>query len=262
MATTWPRWQPCSHRSVPRSLGSTIPAGGVGSRRRRHEPPRRRGPRDQRQRYRTRRHRSPPTDARRSVPGPDRSAVVTLNFAPPAHPPGAWATANTYAGRTIKQFMRTPQLLVVNALTSIMFLLIFRFVFGGAIQTGDVEYVNFLIPALAAVNGLFAGGAVGVAEDTESGLFDRLRSLPVPRSGTAVRAVARRHGAHPVGHAGDRHRRGDRRLPSERWIRRRAAGHRTVHVVRRRVQLAADLPRARVAGAPRPHRGSRSPCSR
>ena len=108
-------------------------------------------------------------------------AVVTLNFAPPAHPPGAWATANTYAGRTIKQFMRTPQLLVVNALTSIMFLLIFRFVFGGAIQTGDVEYVDFLIPALAAVNGLFAGGAVGVAEDTESGLFDRLRSLPVPR---------------------------------------------------------------------------------
>ena len=106
---------------------------------------------------------------------------MTLDFAPPAHPPGAWATANTYAGRTIKQFMRTPQLLVVNALTSIMFLLIFRFVFGGAIQTGDVEYVNFLIPALAAVNGLFAGGAVGVAEDTESGLFDRLRSLPVPR---------------------------------------------------------------------------------
>jgi ABC transporter DrrB family efflux protein len=62
-----------------------------------------------------------------------------------------------------------------------MFLLIFRYVFGGAIATGDVEYVDFLIPALAAVSGLFAGGAVGVAEDLESGLFDRLRSLPVPR---------------------------------------------------------------------------------
>ena len=48
-------------------------------------------------------------------------------------------------------------------------------------RVGDVAYVDFLIPALAAVNGLFAGGAVGVAEDTESGLFDRLRSLPVPR---------------------------------------------------------------------------------
>ena len=106
---------------------------------------------------------------------------MTLTIAPPAHPPSALATANTYAARTIKQFMRTPQLLVVQALTSTMFLLIFRYVFGGAIQTGDVEYVDFLIPALAAVSGLFASGAVGVAEDAESGLFDRLRSLPVPR---------------------------------------------------------------------------------
>ncbi|MFM2072260.1 MAG: hypothetical protein RLZZ623_2523 [Actinomycetota bacterium] len=99
----------------------------------------------------------------------------------PTAPPSAWATATTYAGRTIKQFVRTPQLLVVNSVTSIMFLLIFRYVFGGAIQTGPVRYVDFLIPALAAVSGLFAGGAVGVAEDADSGLFDRLRSLPVPR---------------------------------------------------------------------------------
>ena len=78
--------------------------------------------------------------------------------------------------------MRTPQLLVVNSLTSVMFLLIFRYVFGGAIQTGTVKYVDFLIPALAAVSGLFSSGAVGVAEDADSGLFDRLRSLPVPRA--------------------------------------------------------------------------------
>ena len=106
---------------------------------------------------------------------------ISASIHPPAHPPGVWATASAYAGRTVKQFIRTPQLLVVSALTSVMFLLIFRYVFGGAIATGDVEYVDFLIPALAAVSGLFAGGAVGVAEDLESGLFDRLRSLPVPR---------------------------------------------------------------------------------
>lgn len=107
--------------------------------------------------------------------------AIRLDIQPPASPPGIWATASTYAGRTIKQFVRTPQLLVVNAVTSIMFLLIFRYVFGGALQTGPVAYVDFLIPALAAVSGLFAGGAVGVAEDVDSGLFDRLRSLPVPR---------------------------------------------------------------------------------
>jgi ABC transporter DrrB family efflux protein len=106
---------------------------------------------------------------------------MSLDIRPPAGPPTALATATTYAGRTIKQFIRTPQLIVVNSVTSVMFLLIFRYVFGGAIQTGPVRYVDFLIPALAAVSGLFAGGAVGVAEDVDTGMFDRLRSLPVPR---------------------------------------------------------------------------------
>jgi len=108
-------------------------------------------------------------------------STLASSIAAPERPPTAWATANAYAGRTVRQYIRTPQLLVVNAVTSIMFLLIFRFVFGGAIQTGDVEYVDFLIPALAAVSGLFSSGIVGVAEDADSGLFDRLRSLPVPR---------------------------------------------------------------------------------
>lgn len=110
---------------------------------------------------------------------------------PPAGPPSATTTALTYAGRTIRQFLRTPQLLVVNSLTSIMFLLIFRYVFGGAIQTGGIAYVDFLIPALAGVSGLFASGAVGVAEDVDSGMFDRLRSLPVPRPAVLLgRAIA------------------------------------------------------------------------
>ena len=96
----------------------------------------------------------------------------------------AAATAATVAGRTLRKFVRTPQLIVVGALTSAMFLLIFRYVFGGAIDTGAVSYVDFLIPGLAAAGALFSGmgAAVGVAEDLESGLFDRLRSLPVPRS--------------------------------------------------------------------------------
>ncbi|MCU1365568.1 MAG: type transporter, partial [Ilumatobacteraceae bacterium] len=107
-----------------------------------------------------------------------RRTIITA----PVDPPTVFATATTYAARTVRKFMRTPQLLVVSSLTSIMFLLIFRYVFGGAIQTGGIAYVDFLIPALAAVSGLFAGGAVGVAEDADSGMFDRLRSLPIPRS--------------------------------------------------------------------------------
>ena len=105
----------------------------------------------------------------------------TTRILAPTHPPTAWATASAYAGRTMRQYVRTPQLIVVGSVTSVMFLLIFRYVFGGAIGTGGIPYANFLIPSLAAVSGLFASGVVGVAEDAESGFFDRLRSLPVPR---------------------------------------------------------------------------------
>ncbi|MFM2077170.1 MAG: hypothetical protein RJA49_1060 [Actinomycetota bacterium] len=109
----------------------------------------------------------------------------------PASPPTVAVVATAYAGRTVRQYVRTPQLLIVNAATSIMFLLIFRFVFGGAIDTGGIPYVNFLIPALAAVSGLFASGVVGTAEDADSGFFDRLRSLPVNRGAVLLgRALA------------------------------------------------------------------------
>ena len=88
--------------------------------------------------------------------------------------------------------MRTPQLIVLGAATSTMFLLIFRYVFGGAIGTG-VSYADFLIPGLAAAGAFFSGtgAAVGVAEDLDSGLYDRMRSLPVPRSAVLLgRSIA------------------------------------------------------------------------
>jgi ABC transporter DrrB family efflux protein len=118
------------------------------------------------------------------VPDSTRPHVV----APPDRQAGYVATATTFAGRTIKQFVRTPQLIVVGALTSTMFLLIFRYVFGGAIGTGPVSYVDFLIPGLAAAGAMFsgAGGAVGVAEDVDGGMYDRVRSLPIPRSAVLV----------------------------------------------------------------------------
>jgi ABC-2 type transport system permease protein len=110
------------------------------------------------------------------------SVIRTRTISTPDAPPTALTAASTYAGRTLRQYIRTPQLIIVNSVTSVMFLLIFRYVFGGAINTNGIPYANFLIPSLAAVSGLFAGGVVGVAEDSESGFFDRLRSLPVPRA--------------------------------------------------------------------------------
>ena len=112
----------------------------------------------------------------------------------PARPGATFAAAAlAYAGRTIRQFVRTPQLIVVNSAVSVMFLLIFRYVFGGAIGTGPVRYVDFLIPGLAASGAFFGGtgAAVGVASDVESGTYDRLRSLPISRTAVLVgRSIA------------------------------------------------------------------------
>jgi ABC-2 type transport system permease protein len=94
--------------------------------------------------------------------------------------PSAWAIAL----RTVRKFLRTPQLLVFGVLQGVLFLLIFRYVFGGAIGTGGLDYVDFLVPGFITTVVLFAGSgaAAGVAEDVEHGFFDRLRSLPIPRT--------------------------------------------------------------------------------
>jgi ABC transporter DrrB family efflux protein len=65
-----------------------------------------------------------------------------------------------------------------------MFLLIFRYVFGGAIRLPGIAYVDFLVPGFITTGVLFTGmgAATAVAEDLEQGFVDRLRSLPIPRS--------------------------------------------------------------------------------
>lgn len=96
------------------------------------------------------------------------------------------------ARRTLARFVRTPQLIVVGTVQGAMFLLIFRYVFGGAISTGPVPYVDFLVPGFVTTTVLFVGTATaaGVAEDREQGFVDRLRSLPVPRTSILAGRVA------------------------------------------------------------------------
>jgi ABC-2 type transport system permease protein len=97
------------------------------------------------------------------------------------------------ARRGLLKFVRTPQLVVVGTIQSALFLLIFRYVFGGAITAGGLDYVDFLVPGFITTGLLFAGmgAAAGMAEDLEQGFVDRLRSLPIPRGAVlAGRAVA------------------------------------------------------------------------
>jgi ABC-2 type transport system permease protein len=102
-------------------------------------------------------------------------------------------SAAAVAARTIRKFVRTPQLIVLGAIQGVTFLLIFRYVFGGAISVAGVPYVDFLVPGFITTGVLFAGmsAAAGVAEDLEQGFFDRLRSLPIPRASVlAGRSIA------------------------------------------------------------------------
>jgi ABC-2 type transport system permease protein len=86
------------------------------------------------------------------------------------------------ATRTLKKFVRTPALIVAGTAQGALFLLIFRYVFGGAVgHTGSMTYVDFLVPGFVVTGVLFQGmgAASGVAEDLEGGFIDRLRSLPI-----------------------------------------------------------------------------------
>jgi ABC-2 type transport system permease protein len=106
---------------------------------------------------------------------------------------GIFASSGQIARRVLLKFIRSPQLVVVGTLQGAMFLLIFRYVFGGAITTGGVDYVDFVVPGFITTGVLFNAmyAVVGVAEDMDTGLIARLRSMPIPRSAVLVgRAVA------------------------------------------------------------------------
>lgn len=86
--------------------------------------------------------------------------------------------------RNIKRNFRLPQLLIFSTIQPVMFLLLFNYVFGGAIgSTGGEDYINFLLPGILAQVALLGAiqTGVGLAEDLNKGVVDRLRSLPIAR---------------------------------------------------------------------------------
>jgi ABC transporter DrrB family efflux protein len=113
----------------------------------------------------------------------DLAPAVTASTRRPRRA-GFVASALAVARRTLLKFARTPQLIVVSTVQGAIFLLIFRYVFGGAIGTGGLSYVDFVVPGFITTGVLFSGtgAAAGIAEDIEGGVFDRLRSLPIPRT--------------------------------------------------------------------------------
>jgi ABC transporter DrrB family efflux protein len=93
--------------------------------------------------------------------------------------------ATAVAGRNLIAYRRVPQLLVFSTIQPVIFVLLFRYVFGGAVKTPPgVPYVDYLMPGIFVQTTVFGaiGAAVGLATDLKSGLLERFRSLPMARS--------------------------------------------------------------------------------
>jgi ABC-2 type transport system permease protein len=118
-------------------------------------------------------------------------ATGATEVTPAASDAGVIATVTTVAMRGVRRYMRTPQLLVYSIISLAIFMVLFRYIFGGAIHLGPVPYVDFLVPGFVLTSVLITGTGVaaGVAEHIEQGSFDRLRSLPVPRVALAAGQV-------------------------------------------------------------------------
>ncbi len=106
-----------------------------------------------------------------------------------------WAVSDTLtiARRNLLVWIRVPAYIVFTVIQPVMFVLLFAFVFGGAIPVQGTTYVNFLMPGIIAQSAAFAtfGTAIALAQELQKGVIDRLRSMPMARSAVlAGRLVA------------------------------------------------------------------------
>ncbi|HEY4526750.1 MAG TPA: ABC transporter permease [Candidatus Paceibacterota bacterium] len=95
--------------------------------------------------------------------------------------------------RNLLKYVRLPQLLIFSTIQPVMFLLLFTYVFGGAIKGSSGSYINFLLPGILVQTAIFGAiqTGVGLAEDLSKGIIDRFKTLPMSPSAVLMgRTVA------------------------------------------------------------------------
>lgn len=111
---------------------------------------------------------------------------TSQTLTPLARPRFYWALADALvmAKRHLTQIPRIPEELIFATIQPIMFVLLFRYVFGGAIAVTGTSYVNFLMAGIFAQTVIFGttSTGIGLATDLQKGLVDRFRSLPMAKS--------------------------------------------------------------------------------
>jgi len=111
--------------------------------------------------------------------------VTALPSSTSSHTALWWAVSDTLtiARRNLLALFRIPVAIVFMIIQPIMFVILFRYVFGGAIPIIGTSYVNYLIPGILVQTTMFGsvGTVIGLAEDLQKGLIERFRALPMAR---------------------------------------------------------------------------------
>ncbi len=117
--------------------------------------------------------------------------VAQPNMARPGVPEGLGAALHdgwVVAKRNLIKIKRIPDLLIFSTIQPIMFVLLFAYVFGGAIKVSGVNYREYLMPGIFVQTVAFGAAvtAIGLADDLQKGIVDRFRSLPMSRAAVLV----------------------------------------------------------------------------
>ena len=115
--------------------------------------------------------------------------TMSSNTRPPISPPSLLRASTTVVWRNLIHIKRMPEMLMDVTVQSVMFVLLFAYLFGGSINPpGDTPYKEFLLPGIMVQTMVFtsAVGAMGLTHDQQKGIGDRLKSLPISRSSVLV----------------------------------------------------------------------------
>ncbi|MDQ3158023.1 MAG: ABC transporter permease [Actinomycetota bacterium] len=114
--------------------------------------------------------------------------TMITNSRPPISPPSLFRASATVVWRNLIHIKRMPEMLMDVTVQSVMFVLLFAYVFGGSIDVPGSNYKEFLLPGIMVQTMVFSSAvvAMGLTNDLQKGIVDRLKSLPISRSSVLV----------------------------------------------------------------------------